>query len=72
MRFLPIVNRYEAAEKQRKPATGFFDMIENFAMPEQLDYGARAAELKRRQMRALRAEQKRYLRAVLTVPDAIR
>ena len=65
------LRRYEVAEK-RKPATGFFDMIENFAMPEQLDYGARAAELRRRQMRALRAEQKKYLRGVMSVPDAIR
>lgn len=46
-------------------------MIENFAMPDQ-DYGVRAADLKRKQMRALRGEQKRFLRGVLSVSDAIR
>lgn len=67
---LLLVNRYEAAEK-RKPATGFFDIIENFAMPDH-DYGVRAADLKLKQMRALRSEQKRFLRGVVSVPDAIR
>lgn len=64
------MNSYEAAE-QRKPATGFFNVIENFAMPDH-DYGVRAADLKHKQMRTLRSEQKRFLRGVLSVSDAIR
>lgn len=63
--------RYEAADR-RKPATGFFEIIENFTMPTDVGINDRAANLQRKQLRTLRFEQKRFLRGVLSVPDAIR
>ena len=58
--------------ERRKPTTGFFGIIENFAMPD-ADYGVdRAADPNFKQMRLLQAEQRRFLRAALSVSDPIR
>ena len=62
--------RYEVVER-RKPATGFFGIIENFAMPD-ADYMDRAADPNFKQMRLLQNEQRRFLRGALSVSDPIR
>lgn len=68
-----VLRRYEAAER-RKPATGFFGIIENFTMPDAEGYGGdrNGDYLIAKQMRSLQKEQRKFLRAALAASDPIR
>lgn len=70
--FLSHVLRYESTA-QRRVSHGFFGMVENFTAADEYGVGAGGSSfVPSNEMRALQKEQRKFLRAVLSVSDPIR